>query len=100
MGYPYYEIHIIVTGQQGIIPLGDLCQRHGYWLSQLAREESGQEQPGDVILTTRLPRGDLANESIRDLVGDLQEAGYVVTRYKREYCDLDSRASDELELLT
>jgi hypothetical protein len=96
--YPYYEIHLIVDGPADS-KLIFLCQSRGYWPSTLESDEGNEEEPGQVILTSREVRQELAVRSIEDMAETLSDAGIKLLRYKVEHIILDSKVSDELELL-
>lgn len=95
----YYEVHCIVGG-----PLDDeiqeLAQKNGFWWSVLEVEtKKNEEEPGDIILTTRAEDEHLAQASIYELAADLRDAKRKLKRYKVESAVLDSKIMDDLELL-
>lgn len=91
----YVECHVIVRDD----PEGKCLHTvmsHGYWGSRLNEDGSGEEEPGDIILTTRRNTSDAAIEAIREITALLRAEGFVVTRGKAEVVTFDTKYGDSL----
>jgi hypothetical protein len=92
-----FESHIVVKGPP-VEKLITLCQAHNFTFAVLA-VDSGDDGPGNTILTTRDKTATNAEQSIRYMIEDLNDEGIVATRYKVELTLLDSKQADVLRLL-
>lgn len=91
----YVECHVIVSND----PAADsavYAKGHGWWASRLGVDTSGEEQRGDLILTTRRSTSGEAVGAIRALAADLRERGFDVTRGKTEIVAFDTKYGDDL----
>jgi hypothetical protein len=95
MSHHYVECHVIVADD----PEGEClphAQKGGWWGSRLGMDTSGEEKPGDLILTTRRDTPEGAINAIRTLAADLKAREFNVTRGKTEVVSFDTKLGDEL----
>lgn len=95
MNSHYVECHIVVTDDK-IGRSFDVAKHHGWWGARLSMDTSGEEQPSDVILTTRVGDVALAINTIRTMKAELESYGLTVVRGKAEVTVFDSKMGDVL----
>lgn len=95
MKFHYIECHVIVADDPAGRSL-EVARDNGWWGSRITMDSSGEEQSGDMILTTRVNEQNLAVDSIRALADELQEHGLRVTRGKTEVVTYDTKLGDTL----
>ena len=95
MTHHYVECHVIVSGD----PLGASllhAKARGWWGSRLHEDGSGEEEAGDLILTTRRKTQQDGVDAIRMLAADLTANEFNVTRGKTEIVSFDTKLGDTL----
>lgn len=95
MSHHYVECHVVVSGDVHgqSLPYAKLAK---WWGARITEDTSEEEQPGDLILTTRRKTPEDAVNAIRTLAADLRERGFLVTRGKTEIVAFDSKHGDVL----
>lgn len=91
----YVECHVVVHDDK-IGRSFDIAKHHGWWGARLSMDTSGEEQPSDVILTTRVADEKTAINSIREMKTELESYGLVVIRGKAEVAVFDTKMGDKL----
>ena len=93
LGYHYVECHVIVRNdpEGNSLPHAKL---EGWWGSRLNEDGSEEEEPGDLILTTRREEHGDAVKAIRSLAEKLRDVGYDVVRGKTEVVAFDTKMGD------
>jgi UDP-2,3-diacylglucosamine pyrophosphatase LpxH len=101
-----YECHVTIEPvftKTRMDELGVICYKHGFMIAKLfmqKREEDTLERSKyDTFVTGH--RHDFEQMKLRmtELIEECKASGFKVWRYKIEEIVLDSRKSDELELL-
>jgi hypothetical protein len=87
---PYYELHLIVSGAE-MEHLQPAAVGAGAWCSRLGEDQSNEEKPGDLIVTSRASTQIGAGEKLFFIEIQLRRQGFKVTRRKIEYVILDIR---------
>lgn len=90
----YVECHIVVSNDREGRSF-DVAKHHGWWGARLSIDTSGEEQPSDVILTTRVSDERLAINTIREMKEELESYGLAVVRGKAEVTVFDTKMGDQ-----
>lgn len=94
MGH-YLEAHVTVCPKGSFFEkVAQVGRAYGFWASAISKDESGEEVPGDFILTTRDTNLDRLRARMQDLISRLKAEAYKPTRFKVEDCMVDSKEGD------
>lgn len=100
----YYEAHVTIEPVIDVRRLEELtyiANKYGFKVASLFMGKGGENRPStfDAFMTAHNKDLDKIKFKIMGLVTDLQRADFEVHRYKIEDIVMDSRISDELNLL-
>ena len=92
-----YECHVttefVDPTDRRVIKLQAICMRHLFRLAKLYKENR-ETSDLDTFMTGHADSYDVMHDRMRDLIHDLKEHQFKVTRYKIEEILLDSRNGD------
>ena len=96
----YYEAHVVIQPKVATAfnQPGYIADKYGFWMSVIDKEDSHEEQAGDLIATIRSSDYVTIQASVRRLVEALS-AYHKVKHCKIESTVVDSNVKDEMGLL-
>lgn len=101
----YYECHITTQPvfNEKLVILKSIASKHGFRVANLLVKKSSKEKEIthnlDSFCTTRTSTHDVILYRMKSMIQDIEQHDITVYRYKIEICILDSKITDELDLL-